>query len=408
MLIRLLPALTAALAGCQGPEAQGHSGPAADAPLWAPGEEWRLSEDPSVTIGSLDGPEAIGTVGRLVDQSGVALLDDGRIAVADYQANEIRIYDGSGTRLITLGRTGDGPGEFRGVRGVEGFAGDSLLAWDSRAGFWVGRLSVFTAAGTFVRTIPTTTMQIGAVVGILDDGSLLLEPQQSTPPGWQRPGAGEYREPRLYRRITASGELLGEFGPVQGRESVAMGPTGQTLVYFGRDTYVTAGRRHIYTADTGGFDIAVHDPESGQVLRQVSRRYDPAPLTAEELSTYREAMRRANAMSDSLLTARGSAAVLEQLRRGRPDPDDIPARNTRQAFNRIIEDPDENLWVRHMVPSVDSVQTWSVFDREGSWLGEVNIPVQMSVRAIGRDEIAVVTRDEFGVEYVLLYRLLKY
>jgi hypothetical protein len=131
------------VAGCGTPDTQSSSGSPVDAPQWALGEEWRFSETPLVTIGAVDGPEAIGTVGRIVDESGVALLSDGRIAVADGQANEIRIYDASGNRLTSVGRTGDGPGEFQGLRGIATFGGDSILAWDSRAGFFVGRLSVF-------------------------------------------------------------------------------------------------------------------------------------------------------------------------------------------------------------------------------------------------------------------------
>jgi hypothetical protein len=77
------------------------------------------------------------------------------------------------------------------------------------------------------------------------------------------------------------------------------------------------------------------------------------------------------------------------------------------VFNRIIEDPDENLWVRHAPVRADSIQTWSVFNPEGSWLGEVDVPWRLSVRAIGRTEIAGVIFDELGVEYVKVFRLLK-
>jgi hypothetical protein len=56
---------------------------------------------------------------------------------------------------------------------------------------------------------------------------------------------------------------------------------------------------------------------------------------------------------------------------------------------------------------VDSLQTWSVFDSGGLWLGEIHLPAEMSVRAIGSDVVAVVVRDELRVEYVHVYSLLK-
>jgi hypothetical protein len=405
-LLRLLPALIAGVAGCQGPDEDVLAWPADDGPRWAPGEEWRLSEQPLVTIGAVDGPEAIGTVGRLPDESGVALMDNGRIAVADGQADEIRIYDGSGTLLASVGRTGDGPGEFRGIRGIEGFAGDSLLAWDSRAGFFVGRLSIFSAEGAFVRTLPTMEMSVNAVIGVAEDGTSLVEPQQSATPGWERPDAGEFREPRHFQRLSTSGEPIGTFGPVPGRERAAVGPTQTAAVYYGRDTYVAVGARYIYSGDSGRFEVAVHDRETGRVLRYLRRPYDPVAVSAEELSGRRELMRTAYARRDSINAGFGPE-LQQRLRELSPAQEDIPARETHPVFNRIIEDPDENLWVRHTVATADSAQTWSIFDPEGSWLGEVDIPTRMSVRAIGSEEIAVVTRDELGVEYVLLFRLLK-
>jgi hypothetical protein len=399
--VLLLFALTTVGGGCGGPDAEGLPAPEVGAGLWASGDGWRLADAPLVTIGALDGPEAIGTVGRIVDQSGVALLGSGRVAVADYQADEVRVYDASGARVATMGRAGDGPGEFRGVRGIARFRGDSMLAWDSRAGFYVGRLSVLTPEGAFARTLPLAGMPIRDVIGAFEDGTVLVEPQPSTPPDWERPTAGEFREPRLYRRVSADGELLGTFGPVPGLEAAAMGPTGRTLVLYGSDTHVAVGRRFIYAGDSRGFQIAVHDRESGRVLRHISRPYDPLPVTAEQLARRREAAGATNARVDSMM-----AALVPGRPQSRQDPADVPARETHPVFNRIVEDPDENLWARHIAPASDSLQAWSVFDPDGAWLGEVHIPSRMSVRAIGSGEIAVVVRDELGVEYVLLYRLI--
>jgi hypothetical protein len=301
--------------------------------------------------------------------------------------------------LATIGRAGEGPGEFLGLAGVEEFGGDSLLAWDARTIF-VGRLSVFTAEGVFVRTIPLANQRLREVVGVTGDGTVVAEPRPSTPPDWQRPATGEYREPRLYQRFSTSGAALGAFGPVAGQESAAVGPTGRTAVQFGRDTYVAMGKRAIYAGDSGQFEISVHDPATGQVVRTVRRPFEPVPVAAEELSGLRESRRRTNAMMDSIIGDRTPRPLPQ------PDPYDVPARETHPIFNRIIEDSDENLWVQHRI-SADSVQTWSVFDREGSWLGEMEFPRRLSVRAIGRDAIAVVTRDELGVQYVRIFRLLK-
>lgn len=406
-IVRLVCFLIAGgVAACQAGDADG-SADRGDGPVWAPGEEWRLSDEPAVVIGTMEGPEAIGSVGKLTDPySGLALLGDGRIAFADAQAEEVRVYDASGNRLATFGRAGDGPGEFRGVRGVRRFRGDSILTWDSRAGFFVGTLTVFTPDGTYARTIPAAERDIGAILGVAADGTLMVEPRISAPPDWQRPETGAYREPRIYQRMSPDGALLATLGPFQGAHRFTNGSATQ-LVHFGHDTQAAMGQRYFYTGDEGRFEISVHDPESGVVLRTARRPYDPHPVTGEELSGRRGSMRRVNARSDSMLRARANPEMYERMRAARIDPDEVPASETHPVFNRIVEDADENLWVQHVRPAADSLQTWSVFDAEGSWLGEVELLRRLSVRAIGSDAIVVVERDDLGVQYVHVYRLVK-
>ncbi len=64
--------------------------------------------EPDVRIGALqgDGPEVFSEI------KSIAPLLDGRIAVLDAHAQEIRIFDKDGEYLRTLGRPGAGPGEF--------------------------------------------------------------------------------------------------------------------------------------------------------------------------------------------------------------------------------------------------------------------------------------------------------
>ena len=69
---------------------------------------------PETSIGELDGPEEylFGTVGS------IAVDDDHDVYVLDRQARHVRVYDSDGTYLRTLGRDGEGPGEFKVPIGV--------------------------------------------------------------------------------------------------------------------------------------------------------------------------------------------------------------------------------------------------------------------------------------------------
>ena len=64
---------------------------------------------PEVSIGELDGPEEylFGSV------SAIAVDDDHNVYVLDGQARHVRVFDSEGTYVKTLGRDGEGPGEFK-------------------------------------------------------------------------------------------------------------------------------------------------------------------------------------------------------------------------------------------------------------------------------------------------------
>ncbi|WP_291161262.1 6-bladed beta-propeller [Gemmatimonas sp. UBA7669] len=59
--------------------------------------------------------------------SGIAVDSGGRIIIADASERTVRIYSSQGELLKSLGRTGDGPGEFREPRYVVALPGSELL-----------------------------------------------------------------------------------------------------------------------------------------------------------------------------------------------------------------------------------------------------------------------------------------
>ncbi len=58
-------------------------------------------------------------------------------------------------------------------------------------------------------------------------------------------------------------------------------------------------------------------------------------------------------------------------------------------------------------PSPSRPRRWTVFSRDGVWLGEVEMPARFVVMDIGEDYVAGVMRDELDVEYVHVYALRK-
>src|SRR5690606_24332714 len=102
--------------------------------------------------------------------SGVYVAPDGRIFVGDAQAREVRIFTPEGEFLGRLGRTGEGPGEFRHVDGIGAAPGGGIAVLDGV----LSRVSVFDGDGAFRRMFrlarPYRILQAGASVRFDDAG----------------------------------------------------------------------------------------------------------------------------------------------------------------------------------------------------------------------------------------------
>ena len=90
--------------------------------------DWQLAVQPSVVIGTLEGPEE----DQLIRVGGAARLSDGRIAVGDTEALHVRVFGPDGRHRITLGGEGEGPGEFQAVHLAGVLPGDTLVVVDRR------------------------------------------------------------------------------------------------------------------------------------------------------------------------------------------------------------------------------------------------------------------------------------
>ena len=80
---------------------------------------------------------------------GVGRLSDGSVAVADRTSAEVRIFAPDGQHLRSMGRHGEGPGEFQDPFVLWVLPGDTIWVGDYRP----YRFVVFTAEGEWVRNV---------------------------------------------------------------------------------------------------------------------------------------------------------------------------------------------------------------------------------------------------------------
>ncbi len=112
---------------------------------WGNDDAWSVSPDARIRIGVADGDLPY----QLFRVAGATRLSDGRIVVANGGTGELRFYASSGVHLRSVGRPGEGPGEFRLLSRLWRDEHDSLYAWDRT----LGRLSIFDGVGRLARTV---------------------------------------------------------------------------------------------------------------------------------------------------------------------------------------------------------------------------------------------------------------
>jgi hypothetical protein len=98
---------------------------------------------PDLEIGAIDGPPEL----VFGDVTSVAVRRNGNILVLDAQARAVREFDSTGRYLRTLGRRGQGPGEFERPMAVRVDPAGRTLVLD-----WNRRMTVFGVDGTPERT----------------------------------------------------------------------------------------------------------------------------------------------------------------------------------------------------------------------------------------------------------------
>lgn len=170
-------------------------------------ERWSLGA-PQLEIGAED------TGITLFQVAAVTPLEGGGVAVANGTPPQLLVFGSDGALTATLGRGGEGPGEFDRVTSIVPLAGDSLAAWDG----WRLRMSVFTVSGGFARdadlrdALPSTSdgwtrllpTRSGALFAFTEAG---LGPRQ-----------GIYRMEAESHVLGTDGAVLHTLGPFPGAE----------------------------------------------------------------------------------------------------------------------------------------------------------------------------------------------
>lgn len=372
-------------------------------------EAWTLSAQPVIEIGAGASPEV--ALFRVTD---VAPLDGGGVAVGTNTPPRALIFGPEGALAATLGREGEGPGEFAGVGSVVPLSADSIAVWDPDR----RRISVFTVDGRYAREVdlsdlapvstraaPSSEMASGFTHLLPSEtGSLILFGEGVIDPD-PNPGPGRPALPAY--RISTTGEELASFGTFPGMDFVHGGPAGALPRPFGARTYAATsnGALVVGIADTTEFRVfeptgtlarIVRWPDAdrtvgGPHLSKWSDMVDAAPPEIGELARAIPRRERFPAY-ESLRSTEGGEILVGDY----PGPLGI------WPIRRADEGP-EAFQPQLRLPA----RRWLVFDADGALVATVSVPEGFEPYAARDGRMWGVYTDELDVESVRAYEIVR-
>lgn len=328
---------------------------------------WAVDATPQLEIRD-DDAEGEVLLGNAVH---VARRADGGVLVSDQGLYAVRLFSAEGQFERAIGRQGAGPGEFEYIRQALR-CGDSLFVEDIAT----RRVTVHALDGAIARTVTTREFAGGeeALRTACNAEGVFVHH------AWNRLDLslrGRHRRP-LPVWITATGtDRRVALPDVDGPEFVGF-ESGAARALLGRTPQLAIGRRHVYVGagDSGVVRVYALDGTPAGVRRLPDEvgRVTPADL---------ERAKRLDSLGQDARTQQETRRVWEF--------DSPPA--MRPAYDALLVDTDDHLWVRRY-PSADADRTpWLVFSPDGVHVATLEMPTDLTVSEIGSDYVAGVVRS---------------
>jgi hypothetical protein len=334
---------------------------------------------------------------------------DGRIYVLQSQEQLIRVFDGTGRFVGTIGRRGEGPGEFLSPHNM-GWSGDTLWVIDGG----LSRISFFDRDGTFLSSLRTNWPPPGGdftrifPLTLLADGSVLAtmsfrsaaqaNGRVQSVPYLRLDREGRVTDTLVWASLRNSllaildpdNPALGLFGsqPFGDSPLVRAAPDGSGLVLVERWAAEDADRAH--------FTVTRIDP-SGKVLFSKQYRYRARPMPKAVSDSVFEAT-VVNVLPGIGRFVSSRAQAEARVREALYLPSHLP------PITGAVIGQDGTIWLRREDLGNESVE-WLVLGEDGAVLGALRAPRGLQILRAERGSIWGVEQDELDVPYVVKYRV---
>lgn len=235
-----------------------------------------LDPTPAAVVGGAKDQQPGHALHRVRD---ALILESGGLAVADEGSQSILFFDSVGNYIGRVGRSGDGPGEFRRIRSLHMLPGDTMAAWDAAA----RRITLLDPQRDVVSTISSDENGGGGIPSRFADMEMHGLVARNfvhvfEAPTWQAPD-GFSREPLYVGIRDRAGAIESALGPLPGTQYFRGG--GAMPAQNGYRFHIATRHDAFYIGDGRGRDLIEYGPESTPIRRirlPIDRAYQEPSL----------------------------------------------------------------------------------------------------------------------------------
>jgi hypothetical protein len=321
------------------------------APMY-PQEALELQEE--LTIGMAEGAEEYMFAGL----RGIAVDDQGEIFALDQRKPRVDVFSGDGSHIRSIGRRGQGPGEFQTPFFIALAPAGELLVGD------MSRLSFFERSGDFLRSQNNSIGRL-AFVKYLENGDavgtrMVMDEKN---PRYEAAICGRNLEPKSVLASSTMPETSGKFA----------------LFVSVIRWDISRGREIVCASGQEGYRLSIFNA-GGRLIRTIYKEYDPVPVT--DLDIDRQ-------MKQHGIESRSEVTI----------PRFLP------PIWWVYADEDGRIFVSTWQRDPESgVALFNIFDPEGRYLCDYLIPGEPLVFKDGK--LYAIVQDKEGIQYIKRYRMI--
>lgn len=333
---------------------------------------------------------------------GVRELRDGQVVVLDARDRTIHVIDFATKSGTTIGRLGDGPGEFRLPRVLLPIGGDTTLV-DDMGRF--GKLLVITPAGEvggFVSTQDSALSTRTFVVGAVDTMGRFYENSYTTDSNtivrWDRRRDRRDAVARISMQVVSP---LFRPRPTSGGapRGGAERSGGSPPPFFTVSQWAVSADGHLAVVTPEPYRVTVVSP-SGRRVRSQPIPFTPVPVGADEKQDYR--IERQQPVPAIVFANGVQTSTYHKPSYTEPVawPSSLPA----FLPNAVAYASNGTLWVTRVTRS-GAAPLYDVFDQAAKRIYQLELPRRTKLVGFGRGTVYLARVDEDDLHYLQRHAL---